>query len=40
MDNRLLSAQEVATRLNLTVCAVYDLAAKGDLTALRLTTLE
>jgi len=35
MDNRLLSAQEVATLLNLKVCTVYDLVAKGDLPALR-----
>lgn len=35
MDDRLLSAQEVAARLNLKVCTVYDLVAKGDLPALR-----
>ena len=35
MDNRLLSAQEVAALLNLKICTVYDLVAKGNLPALR-----
>ena len=35
MNDRLLSAQEVAARLNLKVSTVYDLVAKGDLPALR-----
>ena len=35
MDDRLLSAQEVAALLNLKVSTVYDLVAKGDLPALR-----
>ncbi|PTL35661.1 hypothetical protein CLG94_07800 [Candidatus Methylomirabilis limnetica] len=35
MDDRLLSAQEVAALLNLKVCTVYDLVARGDLSASR-----
>jgi len=35
MDDRLLSAQEVAARLNLKISTIYDLVAKGDLLALR-----
>ena len=35
MDDRLLSAQEVAALLNLKVSTVYDLVARGDLLALR-----
>ena len=35
MDNRLFSAQEVAALLNLKICTVSDLVAKGNLPALR-----